>query len=108
MSAFIAKIKLPVFVGSVVVFPFVLLELINRRSFNEPFPFPLFVVLWFLPVLFVSILVPTIKKVKAVRRNKTDHIFLFLGFALSILIAWLWIDLMRDQMPCFLGVPNCD
>jgi len=25
-----------------------------------------------------------------------------------ILIAWLWAGALVDQMPCFLGVPNCD
>jgi hypothetical protein len=28
--------------------------------------------------------------------------------ALLLLIAFLWIALIRDGMPCFLGVPNCD
>jgi hypothetical protein len=26
----------------------------------------------------------------------------------SNLIAWLWISIVLDRMPCFLGVPNCD
>jgi hypothetical protein len=25
-----------------------------------------------------------------------------------ILLAWLWVGLIHDQMPCFLGVPNCN
>ncbi len=28
--------------------------------------------------------------------------------AIVVLIAWLWVGLVVDQMPCFLGVPNCD
>ena len=26
----------------------------------------------------------------------------------ALLTAWLWIGILMDQMPCFLGVPNCD
>lgn len=30
------------------------------------------------------------------------------GIAALILLAWLWIGLTRDRIPCFLGIPNCD
>jgi hypothetical protein len=33
--------------------------------------------------------------------------FIF-GAALLILIALAWSGIVADQMPCFLGVPNCD
>lgn len=33
---------------------------------------------------------------------------LVLRVAVLILIAWLWIGSVVDQMPCFPGVPNCD
>jgi hypothetical protein len=29
------------------------------------------------------------------------------GIVLGV-IAWFWIAILTDQMPCFLGVPNCD
>jgi hypothetical protein len=28
--------------------------------------------------------------------------------ATLIFIAWMWVAVVLDQMPCFLGVPNCD
>lgn len=27
---------------------------------------------------------------------------------LALTLAFLWVGLVSDQMPCFLGVPNCD
>lgn len=33
---------------------------------------------------------------------------LSIKFALLILLAILCTELVLDQMPCFLGVPNCD
>jgi hypothetical protein len=31
-----------------------------------------------------------------------------LGIAILGFIAYAWAGLVLDQMPCFLGVPNCD
>jgi hypothetical protein len=25
-----------------------------------------------------------------------------------IFIAWMWVSTVIDQVPCFMGVPNCD
>jgi hypothetical protein len=33
--------------------------------------------------------------------------FLF-RVAFLVLIVWVWAGVIIDQMPCFLGVPNCD
>jgi hypothetical protein len=31
-----------------------------------------------------------------------------LGFVVLALIAFAWVGIVIDQMPCFLGVQNCD
>jgi hypothetical protein len=74
---------LPAVVGILAVVPFALLELVNRSGLNEAFPFVLFVLLWVLPGVLFWVIV--------------------LG-----VLAWFWIVILTDQMPCFLGVPNCD
>jgi uncharacterized membrane protein len=84
------------------------LELINRRSFHEDFPIPLFGILWLLPVTFILILMPIVRNVRAGNRIRVNPISLLLRVAFLILIAWLWVGIILDQMPCFLGVPNCD
>jgi hypothetical protein len=35
-------------------------------------------------------------------------IILLLSVLLLFIIAWLWITIIIDQMPCFVGVENCD
>jgi hypothetical protein len=37
-----------------------------------------------------------------------NPINLLLRVAFLALIAWMWGGILIDQMPCFLGVPNCD
>ena len=84
------------------ILPFAVLELRNR-PFNQDFPIPLFVVLFLLPLTFFLLLI-------SIARNASgaSRINVVLRVAAMAIIAFLWVGLVRDQMPCFLGVPNCD
>jgi hypothetical protein len=92
-------------VSALLVLPFLLLELINRHGFGEGFPFPLFGFLWLLPIGFLLTLAPLIRKDARSRMGRGN---LVVRVALLGLLAWLWTGIVIDQMPCFLGVPNCD
>ena len=91
-------------VGAIVVVTFMILELFNRRddfgNFLANFPIPLFVVMWLLSAAFVGLVMSLPRSSSLLR--------LVPRVVLVILIAWLWVGLVADQMPCFLGVPNCD
>jgi hypothetical protein len=102
------NLKTPAIVSSLLVLPFMILELVNRRGFNEGFPIALFGLMWLLPLAFVAILMPILGSLPAGNRNMQRAIKLLPRIALLIVIAWLWVGLTLDQMPCFLGVPNCD
>jgi hypothetical protein len=97
-----------VIVGTTLLLPFMVLEIANRRRFHEDFPVVLFGVLWLMPVVFVLILLPTMRILKAASRSVVGTVSLLAGIALLLVIAWLWISIILDQMPCFLGVTNCD
>ena len=85
-----------------------ILELINRRNFNLEFPFPLFFLMWLLAASFTFIIMPVARELRRGTRSLTDVVSLMSRAVLAILIAWFWVGLVADQMPCFLGVPNCD
>ena len=102
------NLRAPAIISSVLVLPFVVLELVNRRSFHEGFPLPLFGLMWLLPLSFILILMPIMRTLPAENRNLAIRPSLLPRVALLLLIAWLWGLLVVDQMPCFLGVPNCD
>lgn len=82
--------------------PFLVLELVNRREFGEGFPVALFVLLWMLPAGFVGMTRSMLS------RGRSGAAGMALRVSLVGLFAWLWVGLLIDQMPCFLGVPNCD
>jgi len=57
--------KTAAFISFWLVFPFMILQLVNRRNFYEEFPFPLFGILLLLPIIFVVILSPIVRNVRA-------------------------------------------
>jgi hypothetical protein len=108
MKKFFFNLRLPAIVSSVLVIPFMFLEWVNRRNFNEGFPIPLFVVMWLLPLIFVIVLIPVVRNVRAGSSLIASPASLLIRIVILVFIAWMWTVLLIDQMPCFLGVPNCD
>ena len=94
-------------VSGLLVFPLVLLEVINHRRYDQAFPLALFVVLWLLPAIFILTLMPLVRSSRSSNR-KMHPVSVLIRIAVLVLLAVGWIGLLRDQMPCFLGVPNCD
>ena len=84
--------------------PFAILELINRRNFSWEFPFPLFFVMWLLAAAFVLMMTPIVRNQRSAGMNLASIFRLMPRVAIVALIAWLWVGLVADQMPCFLGV----
>jgi cation transport ATPase len=100
-------LKAAAIVGCVLVLPFIALEWMNGPGFANGVPAPLFAVMWLLTALFVVIVMPVLRT-PLERRGTADIVILLSRVVLGIVVAGLWISLVQDQMPCFLGVPNCD
>ena len=84
----------PAIAGTAAVLPLVLMEWWNRRGFPEGFPFVLFGLLWLLPAAGAFVL--------------ARPWALALRVGLLAVLVWGWGAILLDQLPCFLGVPNCD
>jgi len=108
MSNVFTILRLPMIISSILVLPLMILELVNRRRYHEGFPIVLFGILWLLPVAFILILMPIARNIQGGSRIRVNSISLLLKIALLIVIVWLWVGIILDQMPCFIGVPNCD
>jgi hypothetical protein len=84
------------------------MEVVNRRNFNEGFPIPLFVIMWLLPLLLILIATPIMQSIRARERITANPIIFVVRVVLIAFLVWMWFGILIDQMPCFLGVPNCD
>lgn len=94
--------------GLLMVLPFIMLEAITTSGFaRSGFPLVLYVVMWLFAALFVLLLMPIVHSVRAGTLAMANRPLLALKVVLMGVIAWAWIVLVIDQMPCFLGAGGC-
>ena len=108
MKYIFTNLRSPAIISFILVFPFMILELLNRRNFHEGLPIPLFGILWLLPILFIITMMPIVRNIRTGNRIIANPIILLLRVFFLAFIAWMWVGILIDQMPCFMGVPNCD
>ncbi len=94
--------------GFVPVVPLILLELNYGQASYSRFPVGLFAILLILSSTFFLTLIPIVKNVLAGKGLFANPITLLLSIAFMVMVGAFWGGLVHDQMPCFLGVPNCD
>ena len=97
-------------ISFILVLPFVILESLNNTitKQNALGLIVLFGLLWLLAIAFIVILVPIVRTVRAGNSVMANPINLLLRVAFLALIAMMWGGIIIDQLPCFMGVPNCD
>ena len=103
-----ASLKTAGIVSSVLVLPFVIMESANTGDLSGGFPVALFAVLWVIPFAFIVIVMPIVRSLQTANRASLTPLRVLPRIVVLALFAWLWVSLVLDQMPCFLGVPNCD
>jgi hypothetical protein len=64
--------------------------------------------MWVLSLILILIATPIIQNMRAGNNIMAHPVNLLLRVIVLSLVAWFWAALLIDQMPCFLGVPNCD
>ena len=101
-------LRSPSLISLLLVIPFMIMEIVNRRGFDEGFPIPLFIIMWILPVLFILIGVPILRNLRAGNSLMAQPVNFLIRVVILVVIAFLWTGILLDQMPCFLGIPNCD
>ena len=97
-------------ISFILVLPFVILEFLNSSvtKDNASGLILLFGVLWLLPTVFIVILKPILRSARAGKSLMEKPVTLLLKVTSLVLIATVWGWGLMDQLPCFLGVPNCD
>lgn len=114
MNNITKSISVAALISLVLVAPFAFLELryntgTSRNLIN--FPIPLFGLLWFLATVFIIVVISIVRTVRAgdgILAHPVTLLFLLFRLVFLALVAWMWGGLFIDQLPCFLGVPNCD
>ncbi len=108
MNNTIIDLRSAAIISLILVLPFAILELTLGKVNYSSFPIALFGFLWLLPVAFIIILMPIVRNARAGNDIMASPAGLLLRVVLLSIIAFVWASNLIDQMPCFLGVPNCD
>lgn len=108
MSDTFTNLRSAAIISFTLVLPFMILEMVNRRNLPESFPVALFCFMWILAMVFIVILLPILQNLRAGNSMKAHPISLLFKFVFLTFIAMMWGYNLYDQLPCFLGVPNCD
>ena len=95
-------------ISSGLVAPFMVLQWVNRRTFHEDFPFVLFVVMSLHSLFIVLALTPALRRLQAEGSLSALKLSHWAGLVLGVFLAVGYVRVVMDQLPCFLGVPNCD
>jgi hypothetical protein len=110
MNSIVTNLGAAALVGLILVLPFVILEALNNTFTrqNAPGLAVLFGLLWVLPIAFIVILMPIVRTARAGTSVLANPLSLLLRVAFLTLIVMTWTGTVNDQLPCFLGVLNCD
>ena len=103
MQLHLGNITRSAIISTLVVLPFLVLELVNSNP-NQAFPISLFLLLWVVPFFVLQLLLPARRWLQD--KNSAPHFWIRL-IAAALLYAF-WLGILIDQLPCFLGEPNCD
>ena len=77
----------PALIGFFIVLPLMMLELVNRRTFSQNFPIPVFGFLWLLSAIFMAILMPIVRTARAGNHVMANPVSLFLKVVCLVVIA---------------------
>jgi hypothetical protein len=97
-------------ISFLIVLPFAILEAVNNGVTTENAfgLILLFGVLWLLPTAFIVILMSIVRNVRTANTLMARPVFLLFRVLSLVIIGIVWGWGLIDQLPCFLGVPNCD
>jgi hypothetical protein len=100
--------RIPAVIAILIVLPFITFEWTTRSDLPRSNFSPLMVLsMWLYAAVSVQLLMRVVRTVRAGNMTIPNLGFLLLQVALVGFIAWSWVALVVDQMPCFLGATGC-
>lgn len=107
MRVITKSLALAALIGLLLMLPFAVMELTFSAARVEVSNFvALFGFLWLLLATSAALIISFIQSIRA-GKSVLNSVNLAVVPAVCI-IAFVLVSLIADQMPCFMGVPNCD
>jgi hypothetical protein len=96
--------------ATAIVAPLAVLEVRNQgiQAMQGVDNVVLFGLLWLAPAAVVLLASPVVRAVRSGAAVLDRPLPLLARLVLLMLVTFVWLSLVADQLPCFMGVPNCD
>jgi hypothetical protein len=109
MNPFTSNLRTAAIISFFLVLPYFILELVftGSNAIYNP-AVAVYGILWLLPTAFITLLMPMVRTVRAGNSLLAQPLPLLFRLVFLALLAVMWVAIIADQFPCFLGVPNCD
>jgi hypothetical protein len=90
------------------VAPFFILEVVNSPSAQVELPSVLFAFMFAHAALISVAISPAVLHAVNTRSLRSLSKLHWCGAAIGLALLGIYAGVIMDQMPCFMGVPNCD
>jgi hypothetical protein len=95
-------------ISFLLVLPFMILEWATRSNLpRSNLDITGYVTMWLLPMLFILILMPIVRNIRAGKKFMANPIFLLFKVVFLVILLRAWGGFIIDQWPCFLGGSGC-
>jgi len=108
MKNILTNLRSSTIISFLLLIPFMILEWATRSDAPRTnASMMLWVILWLLSTMFLVILIPIVRNVRAGNILMANSVSLLPRVFFLVVLAWMWVALIIDQMPCFLGGSGC-
>lgn len=116
MKSFVLGLRAPAFLSFLLVLPFIALEFAFNSAQREGASggkyaldmTVLFGILWMLSLAFIAGLLPVVRSARSGAGVLAHPVGFVVRVAVLAALALVWVAIVADQMPAFLGMPNAD
>ena len=111
MNNIVTNLRLPALISFLIMLPFTILEWATRS--NDPshprsnLDITGYVTMWLLPILFILLLMPIVRNIRAGKNIMANPVFLLFRVVFLVILLKAWAAFIIDQWPCFLGATGC-
>ena len=113
MKTFLLGLRTPALLGFLLVLPFMGMEFAFNSAHASAGKYALdmtvlFGMLWLLSLVFIAGLQPMVRDARSSAGVMAHPVGLLVRVAILSAVAFVWVAIVADQMPAFLGMPNAD
>lgn len=101
--------KTSILIGFLITLPFMFMEFATSSNLpRSNFPIQLFIFMWIIASIFLLLINSTLETIQGKNyQKKKNYLIITIKIIFGGILAYIWITIIIDQIPCFLGATGC-